>query len=281
MNHRMAIGALGVLLVIVLVLAAPRIWDQVQLVTGWDLPERVGPPLLIIGHHGDLDNYPENTTGSIWAAAALKADGVEIDVHQSASGTWYVIHDPTLDRTTDGHGRIAVLPDETIDAAVIDAGLGFKPGDDTQYHVPTLEAILDGMRDYRGIVYLDMQHAESGAAAELLDLTAGMRVAIICRSAAEAAAVKASDPKVETLLDVAFHLGSDVDGLLGDANLHASPRLMEGWQAPLTVYVDESVFDRDEFQVLRLAWHTGVKAFITNHLEAAFATRDRLAASEP
>lgn len=281
MNRRRTIGALGVLLVIVLVAAAPRIRDEVQLRTGWALPNRVGPPLLIVGHHGDLDAHPENTAESIWAAAALQPDGIEIDVHQAASGTWYAIHDPTLDRTTDGHGRISALPDATIDAAIVDAGLGFKPSAGVRYHVPKLGIVLEGLRDYRGTVYLDLQHAESGDAAALLDLMAGMRVAIICRSAGDAAAIKARDQNVETIIDVAQPFTSHVDGLLGDANLHSSARLMDEWALPLTVYVGESMFDQHEYQVLRLAWATGVKAFIANHLEAAIATRDRFAASEP
>lgn len=273
MRPRFAIAALALVLVIVLVAAGPRMWDQVQLATGWALPERLGPPLLIIGHHGDLDAYPENSAESIWAAGALDPDGVEIDVHQSASGTWYVIHDPTLDRTTDGSGRISDLSDEAIDAAAIDGGLGGHAAV-RSLHVPKLEAVLDGLGEYQGTIYLDLQHAESGDAASLLDFTRGMSVAVICRSAADAAAIKARAPGVETILSVSFGASSNVDGLLGDAQLHASPRLMADWPLPLTVYVDESQFDQDEYALIRLAWASGVKALITNHLEAALATRD-------
>jgi glycerophosphoryl diester phosphodiesterase len=280
MSRRTVIGVLLVVLTVVLVAAAPRIWDEVQLATGWALPHRVGPPLLIVSHHGDLDAYPENTAESIWAAAALQPDGIEMDVQQSASGTWYVIHDATLERTTDGQGSIAALGDEVIDSAVIDAGLGSRPDSGLRLHVPRLEAVLEGLRDFRGTIYLDLQHAESGDAATLLDLTEGMRVAIICRSTADAAAVKSRDPDVETLLSVSFPASSDVDGLIGDASLHASPRLMAGWTLPLTVYVEESQFDRDEYALLRLAWASGVKAFVTNHLEAALATRDSFASSQ-
>lgn len=281
MNLRPLIVALVVLLGAVLLAAAPRMWDEVQLATGWALPERVGPPLLIIGHRGDVDAYPEDTAEAIWAAAALGPDGIEMDVQRSASGTWYVLHDPTLDRTTDGQGSIAALPDRAIDAAVIDSGLGFDPDERSQYHVPRLEAVLAGLDGFTGKLYLDLQHAESGDPAELVELTEGRSVAIICRSSADAAAVKSREPRVETLLHVAYPATPAVDGLLADATLHASPRLMAEWTLPVTVWVEESQYGRDEYALLRRAWATGVKAFLTNHLEAALATRDRFAAGQP
>jgi len=281
MTPRTMIGALLGVLVIVVAVASPRIWDQVQARTGWALPERTGPPLRIIAHHGDLDDYPENTLESFLAAVALGPDGIEVDVHASASGTWYVIHDSNLDRTTDGHGRIATLSDEVIDAAVIDGGAGRQLDPHSPLHIPRLDTVLAGLRGFDGTIYLDLQHAESGDAASLLDLTDGMRVAIICRSSADAEAVKARDARVETLLSVAHPASAAVDGLIGDASLHASPRMMAGWKLPLTVYVDESQFDQDEFGLLRLAWASGVEAFITNHLEAALAARDTFEQSAP
>ena len=270
MTRRIAFIGLALVLAAVVFVA----WDQIQLATGWALPQRTGPPLLIVAHHGDLDAYPENTAESLWAAAALGPDGIEIDVHQSASGTWYVIHDPTLDRTTDGHGRISDLSDETIDSATVDAGLGFSSGLTAVYRVPRLDAVLTGLAAFRGTIYLDIQHAEGGDPATLLDLTYGMTVAIICRSAADAAAVKARDPGVETLVDVGAATNADVDGLIGDAIFDASPRRMASLARPLTVYVAEGQFDRDEYPMLRLAWASGVKAFITNHLATALAARD-------
>lgn len=269
MSRRIALIGLVLVLAVVVFVS----WDQIQLATGWALPQRTGPPLLIVAHHGDLDAFPENTAESLWAAAALGPDGIEIDVHQSASGTWYVIHDPTLDRTTDGHGRISELSDAVIDAAIIDAGLGFNPGL-TPFRVPRLDAVLAGLAAFRGTIYLDVQHADAGDPATLLDLTGGMTVAVICRSPADAAAVKARDPRVETLVDVGAETSPDVDGLIGDAIFDASPRRVADLRRPLTVYVAEGQFGRDEYPMLRLAWTSGVKAFITNHLEAALATRD-------
>lgn len=264
--------ALLALLGAVLLMAAPRIWDGIQLGTGWGLPQREGPALLIIAHHGDLEAYPENTAESIWAAAAFQPDGIEVDVNQSASGTWYVIHDPTLDRTTDGHGKISASSDAQINAAIVDAGLGFNPNKGSVFHVPTLESVLAGLSKFSGTVYIDVQHADSGDPATILNLTRGMSVAIICRTLADASAVKARDPRAETLLSVTLPGGQVIDGVIAEATLHGSPSLIESLQPPVTMYVERP--DQDEYALLRRAWATGVKAFITNHLAQALATRD-------
>jgi glycerophosphoryl diester phosphodiesterase len=276
---RAVIVGLATLLLVVLVMAAPRMWDGIQLATGWGLPQRVGPSLLIISHHGDLDAYPENSQESVWAAALLGADGIEVDVNQSASGTWYVIHDPTLDRTTDGHGRISQLPDHIIDTAIIDGGPGFDPDSASQFHIPTLEAVITGLSEYRGTLYIDVQHAESGDPATILDVTRGMSVAIICRSLADASAIKARDPAVETILSVTLPRGRAVDGLIAEATLHGSPSLIASLPLPVTMYVER--VDQAEYALLRRAWATGVKAFMTNHLQEALAARDEFANSEP
>jgi len=271
--------ALLTVLAVVLIAAAPRMWDRIQLETGWGLPERVGPPLLIIGHHGDLDQFPENSAESIWAAAALQPDGIEIDLNQSASGTWYAFHDPTLDRTTNGAGLIAALADEIIDSAIIDAGPGFKPNSASAFHIPTLQTVLAGLTGFSGTIYLDLQHAESGDAADLVDGVAGMTVAVICRSAADAAAIKARNPEIETILSVTLAPGPDVDGLIAEASLHGSPGLIASLRLPVIAYVEQA--GTDEYTFMRRAWATDVKAFITNHLEAALAMRDGFLASAP
>jgi glycerophosphoryl diester phosphodiesterase len=261
-----------------LVVAAAPMWDRIQLQTSWGLPARVGPALLIVSHHGDLDRFPENSAESIWAAAALQPDGIEIDVHRSASGTWWAFHDRTLDRTTDGEGRLASLSDKAIDSAVVDAGPGFKPEADRVFHVSRLRDVLAGLTAFRGRIYLDLQHAESGDPADLVDQVAGIRVAVICRSAADASAIKARDPKVETILSITLAPGPDVDDLFAEASLHGSLGLIAGLPLPVIEYVERAGIN--EYPLMRRAWATGAKAFLTNHLREALAAREGLAAGD-
>jgi glycerophosphoryl diester phosphodiesterase len=64
---------------------------------------------LIIAHRGHCAQAVENTLGAVRAALALPVDGIEIDVHLTADGVPVVMHDRTVDRTTDGTGLIRRL----------------------------------------------------------------------------------------------------------------------------------------------------------------------------
>ncbi|WP_281890037.1 glycerophosphodiester phosphodiesterase [Paenibacillus sp. YYML68] len=80
---------------------------------------------LIIGHRGAAGEAPENTLASFKLAIEQGADALELDVHESADGDIIVCHDHTVDRTTDGTGRIdAMLADEL---RKLDAGAWFSP----------------------------------------------------------------------------------------------------------------------------------------------------------
>lgn len=64
---------------------------------------------LLIAHRGASGLAPENTQLALRRAAEAGADAAEIDVQLTADGVPVVLHDATVDRTTDGHGRIAAL----------------------------------------------------------------------------------------------------------------------------------------------------------------------------
>jgi glycerophosphoryl diester phosphodiesterase len=64
---------------------------------------------LVIAHRGDSAHRPENTLASFSSALEVGAEIVELDVHLTADGQVVVIHDPSVDRTTDGMGLVADL----------------------------------------------------------------------------------------------------------------------------------------------------------------------------
>jgi len=74
----------------------------------------------IVVHRGANDVAPENTMASAQACIDLGADYVEIDVWRSLDGVHYIMHDPKLDRTTNGRGLIALRTSRYIDR--LDAG---------------------------------------------------------------------------------------------------------------------------------------------------------------
>ena len=77
----------------------------------------------VIGHRGAAAFAPENTLVGFERATAFGADAFELDVHVTADDQPVVLHDPTLDRTTDRRGPVAALRYDAIRDA--DAGARF------------------------------------------------------------------------------------------------------------------------------------------------------------
>ena len=79
---------------------------------------------IIIAHRGASAFAPENTISAFRMASELKADGIELDVKLSKDGKMVVIHDQSVDRTTNGHGLIKNLMYEEL--SKLDAGNYFS-----------------------------------------------------------------------------------------------------------------------------------------------------------
>ena len=94
----------------------------------------------MIAHRGYSSITPENTLAAMAAGARAGADSVEIDVATSADGVPYVIHDNTVDRTTDGTGALPSLQSSLLDS--LDAGSWFSPAFAGQ-PLPRFSAALD------------------------------------------------------------------------------------------------------------------------------------------
>lgn len=119
---------------------------------------------FVIAHRGGARRRPENTMAAFDDAVALGVDAIELDVHLSRDGQPVVIHDATLDRTTDARGAVA---DYTADAlSRCDAAYAFEDSGAFTFRgqgigVPTLESVLRRHRDMPFMVEL------KGASAEL------------------------------------------------------------------------------------------------------------------
>ena len=70
--------------------------------------------MRIIGHRGARNIWAENSLGGFRNVCGFKVDAVELDVHLSSDGEIMVIHDPLLDRTTDGKGPVARMTREAL-----------------------------------------------------------------------------------------------------------------------------------------------------------------------
>ena len=89
--------------------------------------------MLKIGHRGAKGYEPENTLLSFQKALNMQVDGIELDVHLSADGELMVIHDETIDRTTNGIGFVNQLSlRELKQVRIIN-----------EHQIPTLQEVFD------------------------------------------------------------------------------------------------------------------------------------------
>ena len=110
---------------------------------------------VAIAHRGGSKLRPENTMEAFDHAVALGVDALECDVHLSADGVPAVIHDATLERTTDAAGQVAAW--SMADLATVDAGARFGEAEGHPFRgrglgVPRLADVLDRHPDVPVIV---------------------------------------------------------------------------------------------------------------------------------
>lgn len=114
--------------------------------------------MLKIGHRGAPSKAPENTLSSFGKALELGVDAVELDVHLCKSGEIMVIHDETLERTTNGKG--AIKNHTLTQLKKLDAGKGEK--------IPTLQEVYDFLCGRAGILIEVKDKKAAGKVAEFV-----------------------------------------------------------------------------------------------------------------
>ncbi len=124
----------------------------------------------IVCHRGACRYAPENTIASGLAAASLGGDIVELDVRQSSDGVLYVLHDATLDRTTNGEGPIAQTHSRDLDR--LDAGSWFS-ADFAGEPLPRLDVFFSELQE-RVDFYVEVKEADAATVADAVD-QAGLR----------------------------------------------------------------------------------------------------------
>ncbi len=113
-------------------------------------------PIKIVVHRGANHLAPENTYAAAQKCIDMGLDYVEIDVRQSKDGVFYILHDSTVDRTTDGSGAIASLLSADVDR--LDAGSWFSRAYRNE-RVPRLDEYLAWIAGQAN-VYLDVKDAD-------------------------------------------------------------------------------------------------------------------------
>ncbi|PWJ55321.1 putative AlkP superfamily pyrophosphatase or phosphodiesterase [Dyadobacter jejuensis] len=153
------------------------------------------PERGLCAHRGCMDSHPENTLPAFEEAIRLGAQMIEFDIQLTKDGVMVIMHDGTVDRTTDGHGAVSELTFAQI--RTLDAGLkkseAFKGTP-----VPTFEETLAMMPDN---VWLNC-HLKGGEelaakAARLIAKTGRLHQAFLTCSEKQADAAKSAVPSIQ------------------------------------------------------------------------------------
>jgi glycerophosphoryl diester phosphodiesterase len=161
---------------------------------------------VVVAHRGASGDAPENTMEAFQLAVEAGADAIELDVHLTADGQLAVIHDDSLERTTDHTGRVA---DQTMDEIrEADAGATFSRAGDSGFpfsgrglRVPTLGEVLEWLPDDLGLVVEIKARAAADAVAEAVRDHAVRRTdrfSIISFDEATIERVRELDPQIRT-----------------------------------------------------------------------------------
>ena len=171
----------------------------------------------IYAHRGLSRRFPENTLLAFREALALGVDGIEFDVHATSDGVPIVIHDRSLERTTNGDGYVDEIPLEGV--RTFDAGRGER--------VPTLAETLALIGDR---AHLDIEIKQPGIEQPVLDILRahpGVRWAVSSFDWNTLRVLRALDGEAELwplserwgddVIDVARELGSPAVALFAGA----------------------------------------------------------------
>jgi glycerophosphoryl diester phosphodiesterase len=123
----------------VVILVGSYIWLLISPALYSNSPLQEHKKITITGHRGAAGYAPENTLASFKKALALNVDRIELDIHQSKDGMIVVIHDESVDRTSDGNGLISELSFDEI--RKLDVGSSFSKEFKGE-KIPSLEEVI-------------------------------------------------------------------------------------------------------------------------------------------
>jgi glycerophosphoryl diester phosphodiesterase len=171
---------------------------------------------LIVGHRGAAGLEPENTLRSFARAIEIGVDAVELDVY-CIDGQLVVIHDDTLERTTNGHGQVMDTPFDALRR--LDAGAGEV--------IPTLDEVIELIA---GRVAINVELKGDGTAAPVARcIEAHLDAEILVSSFEHAELVRYRRESPNGLVAPLFHKPStqmfDVAAALGAWSINVAGRL--------------------------------------------------------
>lgn len=110
--------------------------------------------VMVAAHRGDWRNAPENSLRAFEYAAAMGCDIIELDLKKTKDGTIVIMHDETINRTTNGTGKPADYTLQEIKALRLKNGLGRI----TNNQIPTLKEVMIALKASKVLVNLDKSY---------------------------------------------------------------------------------------------------------------------------
>lgn len=219
---------------------------------------------LVVAHRGASSQAPENTMEAFRLGVEAGADAIELDVHLTADGQLAVVHDPTLDRTTDRTLAVASTPMAELRAA--DAGWAF-PGPDGDYPyrgrgltVPTLPEVVAWLPVGIGLaVEIKAPAATDGVVKAL----AGSAV----RAAALVTVISFQEAVIERVRELAPDLPTGLLLVPGDDFERGLKWVVEHGHAAVLPYESDLGADPTANVTLAAAWGSRVGCYVVNDPE--------------
>ena len=215
--------------------------------------------ILVLGHRGYSAKYPENTLLAFRKAIEAGADGVELDVWLSRDGRVVIMHDETIDRTSNMSGRQKDMTLEELKRA--DVGMGER--------IPTLEEVFEVLPE-DALINIELKDSD----------TAGKVARIIVENNPERVVI--SSFEVDALREYRNHDGETAMGLLIDREevVPLIPKLKEElnlWSINIPMEAIPLLGLEKTLQAIGWARSLGLKVVLWTESDELFYRNDNLA----
>ena len=247
----------------------------------------------IIGHRGAAAYAPENTMASFHLALEQGADALEFDVRITRDSEAVVLHDPTLERTTDATGPLRLRTLHELEQ--VDAGFRFSPDGGRSYpwrgkgvRIPTLRNVIQDLPAVPLLIEVKEPEVQE-AVARVLQETGATGRAILAGSDWRSLRAFRSPPvhlgaSRRDIARLYFRLGSPDPA----CRCYAVPDRFKFLSIPTRRFVNAAhqrgasvhVWTVDDPEVARRLWANGVNGVVTNRPDVMFEARRNSVRSE-
>jgi glycerophosphoryl diester phosphodiesterase len=238
---------------------------------------------IVIAHRGNRARAPENTLESLRQAVALGADAIEFDVRVTRDGVPVIIHDPHVDRTTNGRGLVGSFTFKELRS--FDASARSPYATAAPLPIPSLEEVLDAFRDTPLVIEVKEVAAVEATERMIRQFGAQNRVLI---GSAEALVVErfyrsglstcASMRDATRLIPIAL---AGMKPATPHYHVLSITRRFRGFPIPVLrmaaaarkVGIATQVWTVNDPMVARTLWHGGVSGIVTDDPQAMLRAR--------